>query len=234
MGSRQTDNQSDNLAQFYLSRQGDERNLFQIWEGGGARGDSVTPSTYSIEYRTWMVEKLSGELERHHAKGLLSLGCGNAMVEAELVRMGSRVVGIDAMHDAVELARAKGVEAVHADIGSWSPAEPWSLIYMDGVLGHLYDPATGLRPILERIRSWLAAANGSGVATLIASNDIPKNGGPVEPAPGVNGFHWLAASYLRDQGLAAGFDHVEIEEFSYRRPVSGRRQRAIITARVTG
>jgi hypothetical protein len=69
------------LEQFYLSHQGGERNLFQIWEGGGARGDSVTPSTYSTEYRTWMVEKLSGELERHHAKGLLSLGCGNAIEE---------------------------------------------------------------------------------------------------------------------------------------------------------
>jgi len=181
-----------------------------------------------------MVEKLSAELRRHHAEGLLSLGCGNAMVEGELVRMGSRVVGIDAIHEAVELAQAKGVEARRADIGVWSPAEPWSLIYIDGVLGHIYEPATGLRPILKRIRSWLAAANGTGVATLIASNDAPKNGAPVQPAPGVTGFHWLSADYMRDQAITAGFDHVEVEEFHYQRPVSGRRERAIITARVSG
>jgi SAM-dependent methyltransferase len=222
----------DDLVKFY-SAGVDEPSIFEVWEDGGSRRDSVTPSTFSPHYRSWMCDRLVTELNRNGG-GLLSLGCGNAAVEAEIVRKGFRVLALDAMEDAVELARQKGVDAHCADIYQWEPDEAWAVVYIDGVLGHLYDERHGLVPVLDRIRSWMEPRSDadSGVATLVASNDAPANGGEQEKAPGVNGFHWLSAAYLRDQALTAGFDLAAAEEFRYQRPVSGERVRAVMSGYV--
>lgn len=224
----------DDLVRFYVQKNTGKPSLFHVWEDGGSRGDSVTPSTYSEQYRTWMADKLVAELDRNGG-GLLSLGCGNGAVEAEVVRRGYRVDAIDAMSEAVELARQKGVDAVRADIYQWAPERTWSVAYIDGVLGHLYDPATGLSPVLSRIRSWLAPEPGSmsGVGTLVASNDAPKTESRTQKAPGVDGFYWLSANFIRDEATEAGFGDAKTDEFRYHRPVSGERVRAIVTGHVT-
>jgi SAM-dependent methyltransferase len=179
-----------------------------------------------------MVEKLIKELECTSGSTMLSLGCGNAMVEAVLAGKGYQVACVDAMPEAVTLARAKGLDALCADILQWAPDQSWPLVYLDGVLGHVYDPATGLRPLLKRIRSWLEPADGARYATLVASNDVTKNGQDVQAAPGVPGFHWLSAGYIHDQALEAGFDEIDIELFEYERPQSGNRMRVIVDARI--
>jgi SAM-dependent methyltransferase len=224
----------DDLDIFYLKGSAGKVNLFEVWEDGGSRGDSVTPSTYSPEYRTWMADRLAAELDRNGG-GLLSLGCGNAAVEAEVVGRGYRVFAIDAMADAVALARRKGVDAVCADIFQWEPDQPYSVIYIDGVLGHLYDERFGLEPVLSRILTWLKPQPGSesGVATLLASNDAPNNGAEAQKAPGVDGFHWLSAEYMREQAIAVGFADATTGGFRYRRPISGERVRAIMTGHVS-
>src|SRR5262245_52928055 len=112
------------LADFYIGREPGQANLFEIWEGGGARGDSVTPSTYSAEYRKWMVDKIIDAMDEADSMDLLSLGSGNAAVEVELVRKGYRVLCVDALQEAVDLARAKGVPTLRADIVTWTPPEP--------------------------------------------------------------------------------------------------------------
>ncbi len=229
--------QLDDVASLYLRREDGGPNLFEVWEKGEGRGDSVTPSTYSAEYRRWMRSRLLKALRRNGPKaGLLSLGSGNAVIEAEIAREGYRVLAVDAMQEAVELALVKGVDALRADITTWSPDRSWPVVYMDGVLGHLYDPTHGLLPALSRVRSWLeqgrAEGRDSGRAVLIASNDAPKNGESVQPAPGVPGFHWLAAEYMRAQALSADFAAVSVETFRYRRPLSGERVRSVIHAEV--
>lgn len=223
----------DDLVEFYIQEDAHEPNIFEIWERGGSRGDSVTPSTYSAEYRNWMCGLLITELERNGG-GLLSLGCGNAAVEAEVARKGYRVLAVDAMEDAVKLAQQKGLDAICADIYQWEPDETWPVIYVDGVLGHLYHPQDGLIPIMERIRSWLAPRpdSRSGSASLIASNDATASGADVQKAPKVNGFYWLSGSYMQDQTLKAGFDEAHSTEFRYSRPLSGERIRAIIIGHV--
>lgn len=220
----------DDLVRFYRADGADELSIFEVWEEGGSRNDSVTPSTYSQEYRNWMRDRLITELERNGG-GLLSLGCGNAAVEAQVAQRGFRVLAMDAMEEAVALARRKGLEAICADIYQWEPEEPWAVIYIDGVLGHLHDEQNGLTTVLERIRPWLTPSDegSSGVATLIASNDAPNNGAAFQKAPRVNGFYWLSAEYLRDQALRAGFKDVRTEKFRYRRPISGERVRSIMT-----
>jgi SAM-dependent methyltransferase len=225
-------NRLENIAPFYLSRDDQHRNLFEIWEGGEGRGDSVTPSTYSAEYRDWIRDRLLGTLDSTGATGLLSLGCGNAMVEAEIARKGFRVLAVDALPEAVDLARAKGVPAECGDVEEWAPRVSWPVVYMDGLAGHLYRSGDGLVPVLSRIRSWLAPNQPGGVATLIISNDAPKDGSQAQAAPGVSDFHWLSAGYLRDEAVAACFEDVVTAEFVYRRPQSGDRTRAVVHAHV--
>jgi trans-aconitate methyltransferase len=224
-GSRQ----NTKLLDFYRPQNEGEPNLFEIWEKGGARGDSVTPSTYSAEYRSWMTRTLVDQLRSNKATALLSLGCGNAAVEAETAKAGYRVLAVDALEEAVDLARAKGLEALQADLNTWTPEEKWSVIYMDGVLGHLYDAEDGLQPILKRILSWLEPGP-AGVASFVASNDDTQNGSWAQAAANVKGFYWLSTGYLGEQTLAAGFDRAEIQHFHYRRPQSGPRRRSLVVA----
>ncbi|MFF8505644.1 class I SAM-dependent methyltransferase [Streptomyces anulatus] len=227
-----TKNRND-LVQFYSADGADKPSIFEVWENGGSRNDSVTPSTYSPEYQRWIGDKLIAELEATGG-GLLSVGCGNAVVESQVAQKGFRVLAMDAMEEATSLARRKGLDAVCADIYEWEPDERWSVIYIDGVLGHLLDENDGLTGVLSRIRSWLGPALGTGVetATLLASNDAPSDGSAFQKAPRVNGFHWLSGAFMREQVLNAGFDTAVAEEFRYHRPISGERTRAVVTGRV--
>jgi SAM-dependent methyltransferase len=217
----------EQMRQFYLGTTAHSESLFDTWERGAARGDSVTPSTFSPEYRQWIGDLL---LEHLRAKpgGMISIGSGNATVEAELVRAGHRVLAVDVIPEAVELARSKGVEAVLADVHHWSPpAGDWTVVYADGVMGHLYDPQAGLQPVLTQLRSWLGIHRGS----LVISNDRPSGLADVQPAPGVPGFYWLSEDFLRKEADTAGFDELTSTTFRYERPLSGTRERAILTAR---
>lgn len=216
------------LRRFYLTTTDHDENLFDTWERGDARGDSVTPSTYSAEYRRWMTELLLEHL-RVQPGGMISVGSGNATVESEIVRAGHRVLAVDVIPEAVELARSKGVEAVVADVHGWSPpADTWTLVYADGVMGHLYTPGGADHlPVLERVWSWLAPCNG----VLVISNDQPPGVAEVQPAPGVPGFFWLSGDFLCKQAEAAGFQDLSATTFVYQRPLSGARERAVLTAR---
>ncbi len=140
----------DDLHEFYLRRHEGEGTLFEVWEKGAARGDSVTPSTYSEGYRSWMKELLRAALSRNDSKSLLSIGAGNAVIEGEMAEEGYDLLAVDVIEQAVELARSRGLRAECADVSTWTPAEPWPVIYADGVLGHLYKARSRSLPILGR------------------------------------------------------------------------------------
>jgi hypothetical protein len=218
----------DQLRQFYLDPADHGESLFATWERGDARGDSVTPSTYSAEYRQWMTELLRGHLE-DSGGAMISIGSGNAVIEAELVQEGYTVLAVDLFPEAVEFARSKGVAAVCADVRRWTPParQPWALVYADGLMGHLYDPEEGLLPALSDMYDWLAPQAG----VLVISNDRPPDVSDVEKAPNVPGFYWLSEEFLRKQAAAAGFHELSCTTFLYRRPLSGERTRAVLTVR---
>lgn len=212
------------LRDFYVRS---DTTLFDVWERGEAYGDSVTPSAYSPEYRRWMCGILTNLLAERPG-GMISIGCGNAMVEALVARTGVPVLAVDALDEAVSLARAKGLDAVRADVRTWSPPPgEWTLVYADGLFGHLYEPGVGLRPVLTRVREWLVPTEG----LLVISHDHTNDGSDAQPAPGVPGCSWLSAEYLRKQAAAAGFVEVSCAMFGYQRPLSGPRNRVVLTAR---
>jgi predicted TPR repeat methyltransferase len=211
---------------YYLHDNGGQPSIYHIWEQGVGRGDVTTPAQSSPEYQQWMGELLRRFLGENPDAGLLSLGCGNAFIEAQIAAEGVRVLGVDAMEEAVELARAKGVEAVCADVLSWSPPPgPWTVIYADGSLGHLYDPDTGVRNVLDRFRSWLPD-NG----ILIISNDPPRTDDEVQKHPDLR-YYFLSQAYLHREMQECGLREVTSTVFTYQKPVSGPRDRVVVTGR---
>jgi hypothetical protein len=211
---------------YYLSDNDGEPSIYHIWEDGKGRGDVTTPSQSSPEYRQWMGDLLRGLLAESADPGLLSLGCGNAMIESGIAADGHRALGVDALEQAVELARARGVDAVCGDVLSWSPPPgPWSVIYADGSLGHLYDRDTGVRGALERFRSWVPEGG-----VLVISNDPPRTDAEVQEHPDLPYF-FLSQSYLHRQVEECGFRDVTSTVFTYEKPVTGPRDRIVVTAR---
>lgn len=218
----------EELRRFYRCEGDQELTLFDIWEGGAANGDSVTPSTYSLPYRRWMTEFLCQLLADARPPTLLSVGCGNASVETGVARAGYDVLAVDVLEQAVAIARRKGLRTLVADVRTWVP-EPgrWGVVYADGLLAHLYDHEHGLVPVFKHLHGWLAPTGG----ILVVSNDSAREGREAQPAPGVPA-HWLSADYLVEQGRAAGFDDLAATTYTYTRPLSGPRDRVILTGRV--
>lgn len=159
----------------------------------------------------------------------LSIGSGNAFVESDLHQKGYDVTANDVNKEAVELARKKGLPAIWADIKDWEPiGKTFTLIYGDGVAGHLYDTIGGLRTIFRRLKFLLSEQGG----TLLISNDPATNGELLHPHPQLESFYWFSADYICSELVKAGFRTVESEYFVYNRPISGPRKRLIVTGKI--
>ena len=219
----------NDLRSFYLTGS-EQESLFDEWEHGIARGDSTTPSICSPTYRWWILEHLRNALNRDRKNLLLSLGAGNAFVERVLGREGYPVLAVDALEQAVESARAAGVPAICHNLYTWD-AQPdyWDVIYADGLLGHLHDGHDGAHMALRRLHGWLRASGG----TVVISNDAPKTDEPVQQSANVPGFYWLSDRWIAAELKRAGFTRISTASIAYRRPLSGLRTRAIITAHRT-
>lgn len=216
------------VSDYYLVEREQHRNIYDIWELGRAFKDSVTPSTWCEDYRSWIVERIEEQLAFDTSKTIISIGCGNAFVEQDLCNKGYNVLGIDINESAVELAREKGVPAIVADINDWRPeSNKVDLIYCDGVLGHLYFEDSGCRNALARLKSWLTPGEG----ILFISNDASKDGRKVADAPGVNGFYHFSEEFVVSELIDSGFELVDATNYLYERPLSGARQRLIVAAR---
>jgi SAM-dependent methyltransferase len=212
---------------FYLSDNAGEQSIYHIWEDGGGRGNVTTPAQSSPEYRAWMTNHLRELLAASPDAGLLSLGCGNGKIESGIAADGTRVLGVDALEDAVELARDRGIEAVCADVLSWTPPPgPWPVIYLDGILGHLYDRDTGdVSHALKRFRSWLPEGG-----VMVVSNDPPWDDSEVQVHRDLP-YYFLSQRYLQSQVESCTFREVTSAVFTYEKPVTGPRDRIIVTAR---
>lgn len=204
-----------------------EGSIYQIWETGGSYQDSVTPSTYCRGYREMMLERLVRTIESDRSKRILSVGCGNAFVEAELAQRGFDVYAIDINREAVELAIAKHVHSEQIDFFDLRPddSEPFDLIYADGFFGHLYNSTFGCRHVFEKARQLL-----SKTGQIVISNDAPPNeDSGVQAHKSVPDFFYLSTRFLKQEGERSGFYASELTDYRYLRPLSGARTRSIAT-----
>jgi predicted TPR repeat methyltransferase len=216
------------IRDYYLSNRELNKNIYQIWEAGRAFNDSVTPSIWCNDYREWMVQFIERQLKRNVSKHILSIGCGNAFVERDLCQKGYSLFSIDINETAVELARSKGLAAEVADFYTWEPEQKKiDLIYGDGVLGHFYLEHSQCQQALVRLKGWLKPAAG----IIVISNDACHESQDVVSAPGVRGFYHFSEDWVKSQLQRAGFKLIEVATYIYGRPLSGKRNRLVVSAR---
>ncbi|WP_197420005.1 class I SAM-dependent methyltransferase [Mycobacterium gordonae] len=213
---------------------GQKRNsIYQIWEQGGALGDSVTPSTFVPEYRSHIRSKIASLLNVDSR--IISLGCGNAFIESDLVQAGYQVDAIDCQPEAVSIASQKGVHARCADFMELSAAslQQYDFVYADGFFGHLCETDAGISNALSLLHRAIAART-----CVLISNDAPRGAGfslngrngvasTFEAHPQVPGFWYLSREYLSSALAEEGFSVLECYYFPYSRPISGQRNRTI-------
>ncbi len=221
---------NENINDWYSTRhsyRGEEKSVYEIWEQGGAFNDSVTPSTYCKFYQNHILMKLMG-LARDK-KNIFSIGCGNAVIEAELVKCGKNVLAIDCNDEAVALARGKGVSAHREDfyLADDSYLYDSQIIYADGVLGHLFDADIQLAEFEQRISSSIIRPG----TIIFISNDSPSDTSlAFQKHNTLNTFWLLSPHYLENRLKTCGFDVTEKYHFPYQRPMSGVRNRTICIA----
>ena len=136
---------------------------------------------------------------------------------------------VDGLNEVSVLARRAGVPSIRANLYSWdAPRDYWDVVYADGLLGHLHDGHDGAHVALCLLHSWLKAGG-----TVVISNDSPKTDEPVQQSSNVPGFYWLSDRWIAAELKRAGFTRISTASIDYRRPLSGLRTRAIITAHRT-
>jgi len=77
------------------------------------------------------------------AKCVLSVGCANGITEAELVKQGMKVVGVEINREAAEMARQRGLIILEGDVSEINVNindELYDCIIYADVLEHLPDP----------------------------------------------------------------------------------------------
>jgi len=88
------------------------------------------------------------------AKVVLSVGCAAGRTEAELVKRGMTVVGVEIHEEAANLARQRGLvviqgDAVSVDVSKYGPYD--CIVYAD-VLEHLVDPQGLVRRHIDSLK----------------------------------------------------------------------------------
>ena len=190
------------IREYYIDddSNGTEPSIYHIWEKGGGRGNVTTPATSSPPYRDWIARPAA----RPARRAVPSRECSAWAAETAWWRRfhRRRHPGARGGRDATggRTGQGRGLDAVCADVLDWTPpAEPWTMLYADGSLGHLYDPDTGLRHVLSRFRSWLPEGS-----LLVLSNDPPWTGdAEVQQHPDL-AYWFLSQSYLERRSPRPG------------------------------
>jgi 2-polyprenyl-3-methyl-5-hydroxy-6-metoxy-1,4-benzoquinol methylase len=115
----------------------------------GLGKDSIV-SPYFDHLRTDILDAIPAD-----AKRLLSIGCGAGRTEAELVRRGMVVVGVEVNPQAAQAARHRGLTVLEGDAMQLDvnvDAAPYDCIVYADVLEHLADPISLLRRHVASLR----------------------------------------------------------------------------------
>ena len=95
------------------------------------------------------------------------------------------------------------------------------------MLGHFYQEDSQCQKALVRLKRWLKPNAG----IIVISNDACQNSQDVMSAPGVKGFYHFSEDWVKSQLQRAGFKLIEVENYVYGRPLSGKRNRLVVSAR---
>jgi methionine biosynthesis protein MetW len=99
-------------------------------------------------------------------KHVLSVGCGAGLTEAELVRNGITVCGIEMNSDAAAMARKQGLDVFNGDVADasqWLSDREFDCVIYADVLEHIVDPVAIIRSHVGNLKT-------SGVAIISVPN----------------------------------------------------------------
>jgi len=202
----------------------DGKSRFQLWEEGLAFGSSITPSTFSPEYRKQFIKILINLLPNKHFKKILALGCGNAKIEKDLHDIGYDILATDISEHALELAQNKGLNTKLLNAKKSMPFETnsFDIIFSDGVIGHLFDENQSIDYLLQNSLNILS----SGGALVIANDQPTKSNIEIQKHDNLD-VYWISQKYLEKVLEQNGFEAVQSFIIPYARPGYDTRHRVI-------
>lgn len=105
-------------------------------------------------YYEWLREDVIKGIP-HGASNVLSVGCAAGKTEAELVKRGMKVVGVEINPDAAKIARERGLVVLEGDATKVSVNigyEPYDYIIYADILEHLQDPVGVLKKHVQYLK----------------------------------------------------------------------------------
>ena len=141
---------------------------------------AAEPTLWGAEPNAYVRARLGGADPAY----AVDLACGNGRNALWLARRGWRVTGVDTSAVALERARERGkelgleVEWVHADVRTWSPAEPVAV----ALVSYLHLPTAQLVALLRTAAGWLRPDGRLLYIGHARTNHARGVGGPSEPA----------------------------------------------------
>jgi SAM-dependent methyltransferase len=214
------------LTRFYTMRRKAYLSIYDAWEDERPYRHWATPAVTDRVYRHHVAGLIRDAIVNRPAARILSVGCGNAFVEGLLAAEGFDIHAVDLHERSVLIARRRGVQAEVGDIMSWTPqTTEYDLIFIDGVLGHLYDPdSPTLVLALSRMRKWMAA---DGV--MIIANDICGEDERVVPSTTGIQFYRFSQEFLVESLAFAELIFRSVETYHYGQ-ADWKRDRLLVTA----
>ncbi len=207
-----------------------EPSLFDRWEVRSA--DTVQPplAVHDPTYRSLVVELLAPY--RTAGAQLIGVGSGNGYGEQALEDAGWDVLATDPAESALRLCRAKGLAAARFELlSSDEPPGAFDAVYCDGVLGHLWDPASGSALAWEAL-----AALGHPGAICLVSNDLSDDDDKPRfavRAAADAAFYRPPAGRYAAEAIATGWWSLESERLYHYDRAGVMRRREIVVVRLT-
>ncbi|MDQ3802470.1 MAG: class I SAM-dependent methyltransferase [Acidobacteriota bacterium] len=208
-----------------------EESLFGMWESGGATDMQAPLSVRRPRYRRLIV----GILRRYAPEPtahVLSIGAGNGFTEAELVAAGFNVLATDRSEIALRFCERKGLVTAKYEF----PEEPpeclrgFDVVYCDGVLGHLWQPAAGCQEFWVKTTKFCHRD-----ALMLLSNDLSETDAAptlgVRRDPGAKFFRPPAGWFAQDAQASGLWRPGPARVLHYRRYSSPRRREILILSR---
>jgi SAM-dependent methyltransferase len=213
------------LTRFYTVRRDAYPSIYDAWEEERPYQQWATPAVTDRAYRNRVASLIREAIMDRPAARILSVGCGNAFVEGILAAEGFEIDGVDLHERSVLLAGRRGVHAEVGDVMNWTPRSPdYDLLFIDGVLGHLYDPdSPALILALSRMRKWVAAGG-----MMIIANDLCGESERVIPSTTGVEFYRFSQGFLVESLASAELTCRSVETYHYGQ-AEWKRDRLIVT-----
>jgi SAM-dependent methyltransferase len=152
----------------------------------GATGSSDYSDTTHIAYERVIAARRLRLLERHHPPGrLIDVGGGLGTFAAMAQELGWTPTVLEPVAEAVQQARANGIEAVCGGVGDLAPDGGYAAVSMLHTLEHLPTPA-------EAIRRVHAALEPGGVFLV----EVPNHGSLARRAAGMRWQSWWPGQHV--------------------------------------